>query len=110
MLAQGIWTWTLKSYNYMCIRKGGIWGLIEIQFYVRARNLYHSNSKKSDPLVTFKNIKYHNSILSIKYSQLLYFEIHMNNVNHMILSQKPLSGATVDWFCAGKAPQSKGAI
>lgn len=34
----------------------------------------------------------------------------MNNVNHMILGQKPLSGATVDWFCAGKAPQSKGAI
>ena len=34
----------------------------------------------------------------MKYSQLLYFGIHMNIVNHLMLSQKPLSGATVHWF------------
>lgn len=34
----------------------------------------------------------------MKYSQLLYFGIHINSVYHLMLSQKPLSGATVDWF------------
>lgn len=34
----------------------------------------------------------------MKYNQLLYLGIHMNNANHLMLSQKPLSGATVDWF------------
>lgn len=33
----------------------------------------------------------------MKFSQLLYFRIHMNNVNHLMVSQKPLSGATVEW-------------
>lgn len=34
----------------------------------------------------------------MKYSQLLYFGMHLNNVNHLMLGQKPLSEATVDWF------------